>query len=67
MQNLTLNIIPFSHPSTLLEFGFNKEKKEGYYPLRKFDYPKNLWEKFEEELQDCDNLKIQKAVILLQQ
>lgn len=56
MQNLTLNIIPFNHPTTLLEFGFYKEKKEGYYPLRKYEYPKDLWAKYEEELQDCDRL-----------
>ncbi|MCT4698548.1 Piwi domain-containing protein [Tenacibaculum haliotis] len=56
MQKLTLNIIPFNHPSTKVEFGFYKEKKDGYYPLKKFEYPKSLWAKYEEELQDCKRL-----------
>lgn len=56
MQKLTLNIIPFKQPSSLVEFGFFKEKKAGFFPLRKFDYPKSLWSKYESELQDCDNL-----------
>ena len=56
MQKLTLNIIPFKQPSSLVEFGFFKEKKAGFFPLRKYDYPKSLWSKYESELQDCDNL-----------
>ncbi len=56
MQKLTLNIIPFKHPTSLVEFGFFKEKKAGFFPLRKFDYPKSLWSEFESELQECDNL-----------
>lgn len=56
MQKLTLNIIPFKHPSTLMEFGFYKEKKDEYYPLKKYNYPRSLWENYEEELQDCNRL-----------
>ncbi len=56
MQKLTLNIIPFKHPSTLMEFGFYKEKKDGYYPLKKYNYPRSLWDNYEEELQNCNRL-----------
>lgn len=56
LQVLTINIIPFSHPTTALGCGFYKDKREGAFPLRKFEYPVSLWENYEEELQDCQRL-----------
>jgi len=55
-QSLQLNIIPFSHPTKTLACGFYKEKREGTFPLRKYEYPVSLWESYEEALQDCQRL-----------
>ena len=39
MNNLTMNIIPFKHPSIQKEFGFYTEKKEGYFPIHRTELP----------------------------
>ena len=56
MENLTLNIIPFSHPVQELEIGFYKQEKQGYYSLWKGEYPQSFWDDFNEEMQTCDKL-----------
>lgn len=52
MENLKINIIPFKHPSLKKEFGFYKEKKEGFYPIHRGDLPIEIWDNFKTELQD---------------
>jgi hypothetical protein len=56
MANIILNVIPFHHPEDTKTFGFYKEKKEGFYPIRKYEYPKPLWENHEEEIQKLECL-----------
>ena len=50
MENLKINIIPFKHPSVKKEFGFYKEKKEGYYPIHRTELPNELWDTQKEEI-----------------
>ena len=50
MENLKINIIPFQHPSLKKEFGFYKEKKEGYYPIHRTELPNELWDTQKEEI-----------------
>ena len=50
MENLKINIIPFNHPSLDKEFGFYKEKKEGYYPIHRAELPNELWDTQKEEV-----------------
>jgi len=55
-SNFLLNILTFQAPSEPQEFHFIKEKKDGYKPLRKGEYPFDLWAKYEDDLQDCKRL-----------
>lgn len=55
-NNHLLNILSFPAPAEPKEFQFITEKTEGYKPLRKAEYPFALWQKHEEELQDCKRL-----------
>lgn len=50
MKNLTINIIPFKHPSIQKEFGFYTEKKEGYFPIHRTELPNELWDNQKEEV-----------------
>ncbi|MBD80000.1 MAG: hypothetical protein CL840_13895 [Crocinitomicaceae bacterium] len=50
MNNLTINIIPFKHPSIQKEFGFYTEKKEGYFPIHRTELPNELWDNQKEEV-----------------
>jgi hypothetical protein len=52
LENLKINIIPFQHPSIKKEFGFYKEKKDGFYPIHRGDLPNEIWDNFKTELQD---------------
>jgi hypothetical protein len=56
LENLKINIIPFKHPSLQKEFGFYKEKKEGFFPIHRGDLPKEIWDNFKPELQDVKYL-----------
>jgi len=56
MQEIQLNIIPFSPTVTKLEVGLFKEKTEGYASLHKGEYPKELWEQYESELKEISHL-----------
>ena len=56
MQQIQLNIIPFSPTVTKLEVGLFKEKTEGYASLHKGEYPKELWEQYESELKEISHL-----------
>jgi hypothetical protein len=52
LENLKINIIPFNHPSLKKEFGFYKEKKEGFHAIHRAELPKEIWDNFKTELQD---------------
>jgi hypothetical protein len=41
-QNLILNIITFSPPKAKQDFSFYAEKKEGFYPIAKHEFPLNI-------------------------
>ena len=56
MENLKINIIPFEHPVQILEIGYYKKKKEGFYSLWKGEYPQSFWDDFNAEMKDCDKL-----------
>jgi hypothetical protein len=40
-----INILTFSHPEKELTFGFKQKKANGHSPLRKGEFPKELWAK----------------------
>jgi hypothetical protein len=52
LENLKINIIPFNHPSLNKEFGFYKEKKEGFHAIHRAELPKEIWDNFKTELQN---------------
>ncbi len=56
MQQIQLNIIPFTPLVTKLEVGLFKEKIEGYASLHKGEYPRELWEQYENELKEISHL-----------
>jgi hypothetical protein len=56
MQEIQLNIIPFSPTVTKLEVGLFKEKTEGYTSLHKGEYPKELCEQYESQLKEISHL-----------
>jgi hypothetical protein len=41
-QNLILNIVTFSHPKEKQDFSFFAEKKEGFFPIAKYEFPLNI-------------------------
>jgi hypothetical protein len=41
-QNLILNIVTFSHPKEKQNFSFSAEKKEGFFPIVKNEFPLNI-------------------------
>ena len=41
-QNLILNIVTFSHPKEKQDFSFFAEKKEGFFPIIKREFPLNI-------------------------
>ncbi len=42
MQNLILNILTFNPPIKEKEFSFIKERKEGFFPIKKHEFPVNI-------------------------
>jgi hypothetical protein len=50
LENLKINIIPFKHPSLKKEFGFYKEKKDGYHAIHRAELPNELWDNQKEEV-----------------
>jgi len=52
----TINILPFPHPELEKTFGFNPVKINGQIPLRKGEFPKELWATKKKELFDSDYL-----------
>jgi hypothetical protein len=56
-MQLQFNIIPFLAPDNQVSFSFFKQKKdESFRPLRKSEYPRELWDSNELELQNIQNL-----------
>jgi len=41
-ENLSLNILTFEHPVKEKEFSFIKERKDGFYPIKKHEFPINI-------------------------
>jgi hypothetical protein len=41
-QNFILNIVTFSHPKEKQDFSFSAEKKEGFFPIVKNEFPLNI-------------------------
>jgi hypothetical protein len=56
MQQIQLNIIPFTPTVTILKVGLFREKTDGYASLHKGEYPKELWEQYENELKEISHL-----------
>jgi hypothetical protein len=42
MENIKINIIPFSHPQEEYEFHFTDERERGYFPIRREELPQEL-------------------------
>lgn len=56
-MQLQFNIIPFLARENPVSFSFFKQKKdESFRPLRKSEYPRELWVSHEHELQNIQNL-----------
>src|SRR5574344_700235 len=56
-MKLQFNLLPFFSVFYKVSFNFFKEKKDdSYYPLRKREYPRELWNNHEQELQSIENL-----------
>ncbi len=51
-----VNILTFSHPEEIKEFGFKLNKEEGHSPLRRGEFPRELWAEHHNELADIKNL-----------
>ena len=56
MTNHILNILTFPHPEPIKIFGFKTIKLNGYSPLRKGEFPKELLEQHIKELQTTEFL-----------
>ena len=52
----TVNLITFSHPEKERTFGFKRSKQSGHSPLRRAEFPKELWATHQEELADTKHL-----------
>jgi hypothetical protein len=50
MQQIQLNIFPFTPLVTKLEVGLFKEKTESYASLHKGEYTRGLWKQYENDL-----------------
>ena len=61
MKNLSLNIIPFTHPNESLSFGFITEKRDGYFPVHRSTLPrvitKDHWDDFNDTKYLYSNFK----------
>lgn len=56
-HNLVLNVINFFPEEDKKTFTFYTEKKDGCFPIAKYEFPKNIDKKFtEEELKDIEHL-----------
>lgn len=56
-MQLQFNLIPFFAPASAVSFDFFKMKKDdSFRPLRKSEYPRELWDAYEQELRDIQNL-----------
>lgn len=55
-MKIIINVIPFDHPEEERTFGFYKEKQIGFYPIKKFEYPKQLWADQEDVIKDLECL-----------
>jgi hypothetical protein len=42
MENIKINIIPFTHPQEEYEFHFTDEREKGYFPIRREELPQEL-------------------------
>lgn len=51
-----INVLTFSHPVEQKTFGFKLTKTNGHSPLRKGEFPKELWSKYQKELDGVKNL-----------
>ena len=65
----TINLLTFSHPEKELTFGFKLKKENGHSPLRKGEFPKELWKKHEKELSNtqrlyCETVNTKQRLIL---
>jgi hypothetical protein len=51
-----VNVLTFSHPEKELTFGFKLQKSTAHSPLRRGEFPLELWSNHREELKDIKNL-----------
>ncbi|MCL3781159.1 hypothetical protein EMN47_12285 [Prolixibacteraceae bacterium JC049] len=51
-----INILTFSHPEKVKTFGFKLNRQNGLTPLRKGEFPRELWEKHQAQLDGVDYL-----------
>jgi hypothetical protein len=51
-----INVLTFSHPVEQKTFGFKIQKTNGHSPLRKGEFPRELWSKYHKELDGVKNL-----------
>lgn len=51
-----INILTFEHPEKEKIFGFKLKKENGHSPLRRGEFPRELWSKYQEELDEINYL-----------
>lgn len=51
-----INVLTFSHPEKELTFGFKLKKANGHSPLRKAEFPRELWAKHQKDLSNTQYL-----------
>lgn len=51
-----INVLTFSHPVKEKTFGFKRQKQSGHSPLRRGEFPKELWATHQHELSDLKHL-----------
>lgn len=52
----TINVLAFDHPEVVKSFGFNTVKTNGQIPLRKGEFPRELWEEKKKDLMGLENI-----------
>jgi len=56
MNNITLNVIPFDHPTETVRFGFSHNRSKFTFPLRREDFPDSLREHFDKTMPNLQTI-----------
>ena len=65
-QNLILNILTSNHPVEQKDFAFYTEKKNGSFPINKYEFPVNIEEIFPGRSEKCSLNKAYFTIKMIQ-